>query len=197
MARKIFLWKTYSGLDDRWRPTWRPQKVTLFFGNVMVFGLLAIPAVAEDLRETEQRPGEVRSVQAETDKPEHRGLLPGNRVITGTVEEVRSNQIKVDIGQPKSLFLPLKSAQDKHFSVKEGDKLEIVLNDHNAIVDYHPLTQPHTRSHRIVIGQLAQPLTVGHDKAVIQTEKGEEELTIASRAAVSCRRFRLGRKRAF
>lgn len=57
-----------------------------------------------------------------------------------------------------------------------------MLNDQNAIVDYHPLRQPHTISHRILKGALAQPLAIGHDKAVIRAETGEEELAIAPQA---------------
>jgi hypothetical protein len=109
------------------------------------------------------------------------GLIPGDWVVTGKVKSVRSAQVEVDIGNPEPLYLPLKSAVDKGFEPKPGDRLEIVLNDHYAIVDYHPAVGKE-QEHVIIKGQLALPLTVGMDKATLRSGDGELSLPVASRA---------------
>ena len=61
--------------------------------------------------------------------------------------------------------------------------MEITVNDQNLIVDLHlPGEKSH---HRVVRGILAQPLTTGHDKAVIQIKEGEEESHLISSMARS------------
>jgi hypothetical protein len=87
-------------------------------------------------------------------------LLRGNRHVTGTVEEVKGGQIKVNTGEVQPRFVPLNEAKDKGFaSVNKGDKMEITLNDQNLIVDYHPAERP--GSHRTIKGRVAQPLIIG------------------------------------
>jgi hypothetical protein len=54
------------------------------------------------------------------------------------------------------------------------------LNDHNAIVDYH---HPNERSdHQVYRGRLTTPLTVGLDKAVVETEEGTKSFVVTDRA---------------
>ncbi len=57
--------------------------------------------------------------------------------------------------------------------MKKGDRVQLVVNDQNIVVDYHPAGQG--MWHRIIRGQLAQPLPVGQEWAVIRTEEGKEE----------------------
>jgi hypothetical protein len=112
--------------------------------------------------------------------------IPGNRLVRGKVLGVRGGQIQVDIGNPKPLYLPLKPAVDKGQTFKEGDEILITMNDHNAVVDYHHESNKlHGQGdvhHDVIHGQLAEPLTVGLDKAVIRTPAGEQSYSIASRA---------------
>ena len=54
------------------------------------------------------------------------------------------------------------------------------MNDHYAIVDFHPVD--HKTSHVIVRGQIAEPLTVGMDKATIQSGDRTQSFVVASRA---------------
>lgn len=106
--------------------------------------------------------------------------LAGNRLVTGRVKEIRGNQLEVDIGNPKSLYIPLKPAADKGETFKPGDLIIITLNDHNALVDYHHPGE--TSHHRVIEGKLATPLTVGLDKAVIVTSEGTKSFMVAERA---------------
>lgn len=106
--------------------------------------------------------------------------LAGNRLVTGRVKEIRGNQMEVDIGNPKSLYVPMKPATDKGQTFKPGDLIVITLNDHNALVDYHhPGESSH---HQIIEGKLETPLTVGLDNAVIVTSQGTKTFVVAERA---------------
>ncbi|HXF93584.1 MAG TPA: hypothetical protein VNK46_12560 [Nitrospiraceae bacterium] len=100
-------------------------------------------------------------------------LLPGDRILQGTVEQVIGDMIRVNTGEVEPRFLPIKEAMEKGIpSLKKGDRLEIAVNDQNLVIDYHLLGQP--TWYRIVKGQLAQPLPVGHEWAVIKSEDGTE-----------------------
>ncbi|MBD0315227.1 MAG: hypothetical protein ICV75_00910 [Nitrospiraceae bacterium] len=107
-------------------------------------------------------------------------LLPGNRLVLGRVKEIRSEQIEIDIGNPQPLHVPLKSAQQKGQTFKAGDPIVVTLNDHNAIVDYHAPDE--ASHHQVLRGKLSTPLTVGLDKAVVETDQGKKTFTVADRA---------------
>jgi hypothetical protein len=107
-------------------------------------------------------------------------LLPGNRLVLGRINEMRGNQMEIDIGNPQPLFVPLRPAQLKGQTFKPGDTIIVTLNDHNAVVDYH---HPNEESHHQVLrGRLSTPLTVGLDKAVVETEQGTKTFIVADRA---------------
>jgi len=102
-------------------------------------------------------------------------LLQGDRAVIGTVEAITGDQIKVNIGEVHPRFLPLRAARERGLAtIKPGDQLMIVLNGDNLVVDYHPPDQTITE-HRIIQGQIAQNLTIGHDTAVIRRLNGQEE----------------------
>lgn len=105
--------------------------------------------------------------------------LQGERQVIGTVEEIKSNQIRVNTGEVQPRYIPLNQAKEKGLpEINKGDALEITVNDQNLIVDYHVVNQsgqPMSQAkHQIVKGQIAQPLVIGHDQAVIRTEEGKE-----------------------
>ena len=108
-------------------------------------------------------------------------LLPGDRLVLGRITQIRSGQFEVDIGNPQALYVPAKPAHLKGETFKPGDPIVVTLNDHNAVVDYH---HPHEGSHHHVLrGRLITPLTVGLDKAVIETDSGDKKsLLVAERA---------------
>lgn len=119
--------------------------------------------------------GSERVVSEPTDN-----LLPGNQLVLGRINDIRSNQIEVDIGNPQPLFVPLKPAKQKGQTFKPGDAILVTINDHNAVVDYH---HPEEASHHQVLrGRLKTPLTVGLDKAVIETKQGDKSFRVAERA---------------
>jgi hypothetical protein len=101
-------------------------------------------------------------------------FLPGHRVIFGTVEEIAGDQIKVNIVGLQPRYLPLEQAREKGFPlISKGETLEIIVNDQNQLIDYHPLS---IRSkHRILRGALVTPMVIGGEKAVVRTEDGKEE----------------------
>lgn len=111
------------------------------------------------------------TLDAET---EDRQLLPGDRVLIGTVESIRSDQAQVRTGELQPRFVPLGVRKAKGLpDLAIGDRLEITVNDQNLLVDVHVIGES---SHHLVLhGQLAQPLVTGHDKAVIRTPNGKEE----------------------
>lgn len=101
-------------------------------------------------------------------------LLSGNRVLLGTVEEVRSDQARIETGEGQPRFIPMNVRKDKALpDLKKGDLVEVTVNDQNLLVDVHKAGE--SSHHRIVRGQVAHPLETGHDKAVIRTEDGKEE----------------------
>jgi hypothetical protein len=101
-------------------------------------------------------------------------LLSGNRVLLGTVEEVRSDQARIDTGEGQPRFVPMNVRKEKALpELKKGDLVEVTVNDQNLLVDVH---KPGEASHhRIIQGQLAGPLESGHDTAKIRTQEGKEE----------------------
>lgn len=100
--------------------------------------------------------------------------LQGERVILGVVEEVRGEQAKVNTGEGQPRFVPMNIREEKGLpALKEGDRVELTVNDQNLLVDLH--LPGETSQHKVVHGALAQPLVTGHDKAVIQTRENTEE----------------------
>ena len=101
-------------------------------------------------------------------------LLSENRVLLGTVEEIRSDQAKVNIGEGQPRYIPMNVRKDKGLpELKVGDLIEITINDQNLLVDVHKAGE--ASHHRVVHGRLAEPMPTGHDKAVIRTTEGKEE----------------------
>jgi hypothetical protein len=108
------------------------------------------------------------------DYPGHLVLLPGERVVLGTVEEIAGGMIRVNIGELEPRFLSVKRAVEQgEWPIKKGDRVEIAVSAENLVVDYHPINAPGW--HRLIKGRLAQPLIVGYGWAVIRTEGGKEE----------------------
>ena len=101
-------------------------------------------------------------------------LLSGDRVLLGTVEEVRSDQARINTGEGQPRFVPMNVRKDKGLlDLKKGDQVEITVNDQNLLVDVHKAGE--SSHHRVIQGQLAEPLNTGHDKAVIRTKDGKQE----------------------
>ena len=101
-------------------------------------------------------------------------LLSGDRVLLGTVEDVRSDQAKINIGEGQPRYIPMNVRKAKGLpDLKTGDLVEITVNDQNLLVDVHIAGE--VSHHRVVRGQLAGPVDTGHDKAVIRTTNGKEE----------------------
>lgn len=101
-------------------------------------------------------------------------LLSGDRVLLGIVEEVRSDQARIKIGETETRYLPMNVRKAKGLEdLKKGDLVEITVNDQNLLVDVHKAGE--ASHHRVVRGQLAEPVDTGHDKAVIRTPDGKEE----------------------
>src|SRR4030095_7235955 len=128
-------------------------------------------------RQREQRGPSIRE-EATSEATENR--LPGNRRVTGHVKDIRGDQIEIAIGNLQTMSVPVKMSTDRGETFKPGDEIVVTLNDHNAIVDYH---HPNEASHHQVIrGKLSTPLTVGLDKAVIETDQGTKTFMVAERA---------------
>ncbi len=104
----------------------------------------------------------------------HAQLLPGDRVLLGTVKEVRGEQARVDTGELQPRFIPMGVRKAKGLTtLKPGDRVEITVNEQNLLVDVHMAGE--SSSHQVVQGRLAGALETGHDKAVIRTSDGAEQ----------------------
>lgn len=101
-------------------------------------------------------------------------LLPDDRLVHGTVQDVRSGQIQVNIGELMPVVLSVEAASEKGMpSLKPGDKLTIVVTDQNELIDFHLADQPGWN--RVVKGRLAQPVVGDQRWAVICTAEGRLE----------------------
>lgn len=149
----------------RLRPTMGITRRLTFSMAILLCGMISFPILSG----WSATPGgqEEKAVQ------ENQAPLSGQRVIVGIVEEVRGDQAKVATGEGQPRFLPMNIRQEKGLpELKEGDRVEITLNEQNLIVDVH---LPGERSpHTIVHGILVQPLVTGHDKAIIRSKEGHE-----------------------
>ncbi len=114
----------------------------------------------------------------------HPELIPGNRILLGTVVDVRSDQAKIAISEGQPRYLPVNVRKDKGLpELTIGDLVEITLNDQNLLVDVH---KPGEASHhRVVRGQVAEPMPTGHDKALIRSTDGNEEFHLIRPVAKS------------
>lgn len=104
----------------------------------------------------------------------HAQLLPGDRVLLGTVVTVAAEQAQIDTGEPERRFVPMNVRKTKGLpTLKKGDRVEVIVNDQNLLVDVHLVGEG--AHHLIVQGKLAQPLVTGHNRAVIRTADGAED----------------------
>jgi hypothetical protein len=104
----------------------------------------------------------------------HSPLLAGDRVLLGTVDEIRGEQARIETGEVQPRFVPMGVRKDKGLpELKKGDRVELTLNDQNLLVDVHLIGE--SSHHRVVQGKIAEPLVTGHDEAVIRTSRGKEE----------------------
>ena len=159
--------------------------MTLSLGALLVVGTVP-PAMADDgfaaaqERSDRQKAQRGPSVREEATSTATENRLPGDRRVTGRVKDIRGDQMEIAIGNLQTMSVPVKMATDRRESFKPGDAIVVTLNDHNAIVDYH---HPHEASHHQVIrGKLSTPLTVGLDKAVMETDQGTKTFFVAERA---------------
>lgn len=104
----------------------------------------------------------------------HPRLLLGDRVLIGTVQEVRGSQARIDTGELQARFVPMGVREGKGLpDLKKGDRVEITVNDQNLLVDVHLVGE--ASYHRVVKGRLIEPLVTGHDHGVLRTTEGKEE----------------------
>lgn len=118
------------------------------------------------------RPGATQS--GPTPANEQVVLLPDDRLVSGTVQDVKSWQIQVSIGELMPVFLSLDAASDKGMpSLQPGDKLTIVVSGENEFIDFHLAAQPGWD--RVLKGSLLQPVVGDQRWAVIRTTQGLNE----------------------
>lgn len=155
-------------------------KTGLIFGSYVSLCVGLAPAMGGGDHANKNHANNPSNVnQGETgDRQKHYTLLPSHRIITGTVEGIAADQAKVDSGETGEIsprYLSLERAKEKGFTLKQGDKVTIVVNDKNHVVDYHLANGESQRHHKVIKGRLAQPLKVGQEQAVIKTEDGKEQ----------------------
>lgn len=109
-------------------------------------------------------------------------MLPDDRLVHGTVQDVKSGQIQVNIGELMPVFLSVEAASEKGMpSLQPGDKLTIVVSSENEFIDFHLAGQPGWD--RVLKGSLIQPVVGDQRWAVIRTTQGvNEPYEVAERA---------------
>ncbi len=125
---------------------------------------------------TGQHPTKQQSISqvATHSQMDPRSPFPGTREVIGVVEEMRSEQIKIDTGDLQPRYLAAKYREKKGLPpFKVGDQVVVTLNPQNQVVDAHLEGEEH--NHKILRGRLAQSLTTGQEKAVIKVTEGGEE----------------------
>lgn len=101
-------------------------------------------------------------------------LLPDDRMVHGTVQDVKSGQIQVNVGELMPVFLSVQAASEKGMpSLKPGDKLTIIVSSENEFIDFHLESQPGWD--RVLKGHLIQPVVGDQRWAVIRTTQGSNE----------------------
>lgn len=101
-------------------------------------------------------------------------LLPDDRIVSGTVQHIKSGVIQVNIGELEPMFLSSQAASEKGISsLKPGDKLTIIVSDENDPIDFHLTQQPGWD--RALKGHLIQPLLGDQRWAVIHTTQDKNE----------------------
>ncbi|WP_447962954.1 hypothetical protein [Nitrospira sp. Ecomares 2.1] len=156
--------------------------------SLLLFSCLSFAVCVAPVCAGEQNPVQTNNSQANKQSNDNQNqegaqeklntLLPSHRMITGVVEGVAADQAKVnsgDSGEISPRYLSLERAKEKGFTLKQGDKLNIVVNARNHVVDYHLSKEKGQSYHRVIKGRLAQPLKVGQDHAVIKTGEGKEQ----------------------
>jgi hypothetical protein len=98
-------------------------------------------------------------------------LLPGHQVVVGTVDEVKGEMARVKLGDLATRSLPLKPVKEKGEQLKPGDRVEMIINTDNGLVDYHLAGEP--RHHRIFRGRVAE-VAEGVETALIVGDNGEK-----------------------
>lgn len=104
----------------------------------------------------------------------HVVLLPDDRLVQGTIEDVKSGQIQVNIGELMPVFLSMEAASEKGLlPLQPGDKLTIIVSSENEFIDFHLADQPGWD--RVLKGHLIQPMVGDQRWAVIRTMQGTNE----------------------
>ena len=68
----------------------------------------------------------------------HPQLLAGDRVLLGTVVDIRSVQARINIGEEQPRYLPMNVRKGTGLpELKIGDLIEITIKDQNLLVDVH------------------------------------------------------------
>ncbi|GJL63360.1 MAG: hypothetical protein NPIRA04_20140 [Nitrospirales bacterium] len=157
--------------------TVRPSSVGIVVNVLVIAGLITSLATISLASGKDESSSSKQGQSEDISKTQHKTptLLPGHRIITGSVEGISEDQAKVnsgDTGEISPRYLSLERAREKGFTLKDNDKVEIVVNAKNHVVDYHLLNDESESHHKVIKGFLDQPLPVGQEHAMIKLEDG-------------------------
>jgi hypothetical protein len=100
-------------------------------------------------------------------------LLPGDRVLLGTVEEVAGEQARIDTGEVQPRYIPMKVRQGALRPQEGGSRRDYGQRSKSAGRRPYVGESSH---HHVVPGRTIEPLATGHQKAVIRNSRsGKEE----------------------
>ncbi|WP_447968164.1 hypothetical protein [Nitrospira sp. M1] len=117
------------------RHEWNAVSKEILVTGAVCFSLFGFTAVGMSGEGNPQEISKGSDAQHKTNS-----LASEQRIIYGTVEGVDENTIKVDAGEAGEMsprYLELEKLGNMADEIKEGDRLEITVNNENKVLDYH------------------------------------------------------------
>lgn len=149
-----------------------PKALALFGFYLLI---TPVSGSAEEAGRADGRPSPAQRT-AETERLRiDAALLDGDRIVIGTVEDIKGGQIQVRTGeslQPR--YLAQAVAESKGEVLRKGDLVRLVFNEQQVLVDFHPLGRREGR-HRVVRGAVAEQMKVGQERVIVRSGAGQEE----------------------
>ncbi|MCS6287948.1 MAG: hypothetical protein H8K10_03095 [Nitrospira sp.] len=100
------------------------------------------------------------------------GILPGARLIRGTISSFSGDRVEVQTGERAPRYLSLEAGGDEARGLQPGGVVEIMVNDRDEIVAYQrPADQPPTKIFR---GSLGRPFNPEKERVTIRLDTGRD-----------------------
>lgn len=100
------------------------------------------------------------------------GILPGAKLVKGTISGITGDRVAVDTGERTPRYLSLEAGGDEARGLQEGGAVEIMVNNRDEIVAYQrPAEMPPTKIFR---GALGKPFNPEKERVTIRLDTGRD-----------------------